>query len=182
MVWLVLGGLAYTAGVGFFAAKRLRFGHFVWHLFVIAGTTCHFFAVLGTRDEAALVEKPQLNLYWCWTDDHDEDWFVVARSGAGARRFHENAEGYDAGDAASMRIARVPPEFCRTGRSRWPSRRLLEACGDEIERWETPRVVTIKRRRYVEGMLDHEVLRVTDDHFEAHGRGRPNRTERARES
>ena len=40
------GGIAYTAGLGFFAAHRLRFNHFIWHLFVIAGTTCHFFAVL----------------------------------------------------------------------------------------------------------------------------------------
>jgi hemolysin III len=43
--WLVAGGIAYTAGVGFFAAKRLRYGHFVWHLFVLAGTVCHFIAV-----------------------------------------------------------------------------------------------------------------------------------------
>ena len=38
--------LAYTAGVAFFAAERLRYGHFVWHLFVLAGTVCHFLAVL----------------------------------------------------------------------------------------------------------------------------------------
>ena len=46
LVWLVLGGVAYTAGVPFFATTRLRFGHFIWHLFVLAGTICHFFAVL----------------------------------------------------------------------------------------------------------------------------------------
>jgi hemolysin III len=46
LVWLVLGGIAYTGGVAFFAAKRLPFGHFVWHLFVLIGTTCHFFAVM----------------------------------------------------------------------------------------------------------------------------------------
>jgi len=40
------GGLAYTGGLGFFAARRLRYSHFIWHLFVIAGTACHFFAVL----------------------------------------------------------------------------------------------------------------------------------------
>jgi hemolysin III len=43
--WLVAGGIAYTAGVGFYAAKGLRYGHLVWHLFVIAGTACHFMAV-----------------------------------------------------------------------------------------------------------------------------------------
>ena len=45
---LVAGGLAYTAGVVFFMLDtRLRYAHAVWHGFVIAGTGCHFFAVLG---------------------------------------------------------------------------------------------------------------------------------------
>ncbi len=46
LFWLVAGGVAYTAGVGFYAADRLRYGHFIWHLFVLAGTACHFVAVL----------------------------------------------------------------------------------------------------------------------------------------
>jgi hemolysin III len=46
LAWLVAGGIAYTAGVGFYAAHRVRYAHFAWHLFVIAGTVCHFFAVL----------------------------------------------------------------------------------------------------------------------------------------
>jgi hemolysin III len=46
--WLVAGGVAYTAGVAFFATdSRLRYGHFIWHLFVVAGTACHYFAVIG---------------------------------------------------------------------------------------------------------------------------------------
>jgi hemolysin III len=44
--WLVTGGLCYTVGVVFFAWERLRYGHMVWHLFVTAGSVCHFFAVL----------------------------------------------------------------------------------------------------------------------------------------
>lgn len=46
LFWLLTGGAAYTAGVGFYAAKRVRYAHFVWHLFVIAGSACHFIAVL----------------------------------------------------------------------------------------------------------------------------------------
>jgi hemolysin III len=46
LFWLLAGGIAYTAGVAFFAPRRLRYSHFVWHLFVIAGTACHFAAVL----------------------------------------------------------------------------------------------------------------------------------------
>ena len=44
--WLFAGGIAYTAGAVFFLAERVRYLHFVWHLFVIAGTACHFVAVL----------------------------------------------------------------------------------------------------------------------------------------
>ncbi len=47
LLWLLAGGLAYTGGVVFYAAKRLRYAHFVWHLCVLAGTTCHYFAVIG---------------------------------------------------------------------------------------------------------------------------------------
>jgi len=43
---ILAGGIAYTGGLSFFAAHRLRYNHFIWHLFVIAGTTCHFLAVL----------------------------------------------------------------------------------------------------------------------------------------
>ncbi len=46
LAWLAAGGLLYTAGVVFFAWERLRYGHMVWHLFVLAGSACHFVAVL----------------------------------------------------------------------------------------------------------------------------------------
>ena len=45
-LWLLAGGIAYTTGVTFFATRRLRYGHLVWHLFVLTGTACHFAAVL----------------------------------------------------------------------------------------------------------------------------------------
>lgn len=46
LLWLAAGGLAYTLGVIFFALdSRVRYGHFIWHLFVMAGTACHYFAV-----------------------------------------------------------------------------------------------------------------------------------------
>ncbi len=46
ILWIVAGGLAYTGGLAFLGMHRLRFNHFIWHLFVIVGTVCHFFAVL----------------------------------------------------------------------------------------------------------------------------------------
>ena len=46
LLWIAAGGLAYTVGVIFFVAERFRYAHFIWHLFVGAGTACHFWTVL----------------------------------------------------------------------------------------------------------------------------------------
>ena len=47
LAWLIAGGLAYTAGaVVFLFDSRVRYAHFVWHLFVLGGSACHFIAVL----------------------------------------------------------------------------------------------------------------------------------------
>lgn len=47
LIWLAAGGMAYTGGVVFYAMKRVRYSHMIWHLFVAAGSVCHFMAVLG---------------------------------------------------------------------------------------------------------------------------------------
>jgi len=46
LVWLVSGGLAYTLGALFYLWKNLPYSHAVWHLFVLAGSICHFIAVM----------------------------------------------------------------------------------------------------------------------------------------
>lgn len=46
LLWLLAGGLAYTGGVAFYTLERVRYSHFLWHLCVLAGTACHFFAVI----------------------------------------------------------------------------------------------------------------------------------------
>lgn len=46
LIWVAAGGIAYTAGVVFFVWEKLKFNHAIWHLFVLAGSACHFFAVL----------------------------------------------------------------------------------------------------------------------------------------
>lgn len=45
LMWLLGGGVAYTIGVAFFSARRIPYCHFVWHLFVMIGTACHFVAL-----------------------------------------------------------------------------------------------------------------------------------------
>jgi len=46
MMWIGAGGLAYTLGMVFFANDRLHFFHAMWHMFVLAGSIAHYFAVL----------------------------------------------------------------------------------------------------------------------------------------
>jgi hemolysin III len=46
LAWLICGGLAYTLGTIFYAWQKLPFNHAIWHLFVLAGSVCHFFAVM----------------------------------------------------------------------------------------------------------------------------------------
>ncbi len=46
LVYLILGGLAYTGGAYFFMKDKLKFNHGIWHLFVLAGSVFHFFSVM----------------------------------------------------------------------------------------------------------------------------------------
>jgi hemolysin III len=46
-VLILAGGLAYTAGAGFFLWERLPFNHVIWHGFVMAGSALHALAILG---------------------------------------------------------------------------------------------------------------------------------------
>lgn len=44
--WLVLGGILYTLGAVFYVWRGFKYHHMVWHLFVLGGSTAHFFCVL----------------------------------------------------------------------------------------------------------------------------------------
>ena len=46
ILFLALGGLAYTLGIFFYVRDKMNYNHAVWHLFVLAGSILHFFAVL----------------------------------------------------------------------------------------------------------------------------------------
>jgi len=45
LAWLLAGGIAYTAGTPFYHAAHIRYGHAVWHIFVLAGSICHALAI-----------------------------------------------------------------------------------------------------------------------------------------
>jgi hemolysin III len=46
LAWLLGGGIAYSGGVYFYSVQQKRFSHLLWHLLVLAGSACHYFAVL----------------------------------------------------------------------------------------------------------------------------------------
>lgn len=49
VIWLTMGGIAYTAGIIFYVLdsfKRLRHAHGIWHLFVLSGSICHFISIV----------------------------------------------------------------------------------------------------------------------------------------
>ena len=46
LILLLTGGLFYTLGIIFYVWKNLSYHHAIWHLFVLAGSSAHFFAIL----------------------------------------------------------------------------------------------------------------------------------------
>jgi hypothetical protein len=134
----------------------------------------------GAHESYALLRaaEPRFRLYWVETEDHDEDWFVVEEDEEAAAFFHEMAEGYDEDYAEASLVCELPVGV--DAEAGWPSFEVLEACGANIVRRETPRVVEIGGRVYCEGALDDEINRVTDDLFEKRDGSRLNRTKRGR--
>lgn len=46
LIWLAVGGVVYTVGVIFYVLQKIPYMHVVWHVFVLGGSICHYFAVL----------------------------------------------------------------------------------------------------------------------------------------
>lgn len=122
-----------------------------------------------------MTEKRDRRLFWVETQDHDEDWFVVAGSKKEAAEFFEEYEGYDPQDATAREVM-VLPEGCDDPIG-WASDDLLKACGTSFVSAE-PRVVLLNGETFVEGALEFAIRTAGDNAFEAAGHGRPNRTPR----
>jgi hypothetical protein len=93
-----------------------------------------------------------MKLYWVTTDDHDEDWFIVASSSQAACKAHEDREGYNPGDARAEAIVDIPENV--PAEPGWPSEELLRSLGADILHDGQPRVVEIGGRKFCEGMLE----------------------------
>jgi len=117
-----------------------------------------------------------MRLYWMITEDHHEDWFIVARSHEEAETFHELNEGYLPGDAVAEEIIAIPDEIATE--SGWPSEQVLLAVGAKVIDQGSTRIVQLGNRRFCEGLLEETIRSLDDDRFEANGQGRLNRTEK----
>jgi hypothetical protein len=117
-----------------------------------------------------------VKLYWVTTDDHDEDWFVVASSLEEAAKFHEDMEGYDPGDAKAEEVLDIPEDV--PSEMGWPSDELLLGVGARFLLNDQSRVVEIEGRKFCEGMLEATLNEINDDAFEEHGDERPNKTKK----
>ena len=94
-----------------------------------------------------------LKLYWVTTDDHCEDWFVVARGPKAAAHFHEVAEGYERGEASAEEIMPIPNDF--NPEIGWPSDQLIQDLGGVFVSEDQPRIVQINNKKYCEALHNY---------------------------
>ena len=116
-----------------------------------------------------------MKLYWVTTEDHDEDWFIVAPSPTEASQYHENMEGYNPGDAKAEEILEFPENV--SAEAGWPSDELLLEVGAKFL-LNDQRVVEISGRKFCEGMLAATINEINDDLFEEFGEERLNKTKK----
>ena len=115
-----------------------------------------------------------MKLFWVTTEDHDEDWFVVASNAEEASKFHEDMEGYDPGDAIAEEILSIPENI--PAEPGWPSDELLMAVGAKFIIENPSRVVEINGRKFSEGLLEGFLNEIEDNAFEELGNERLNKT------
>jgi len=120
--------------------------------------------------------EKNLKLYWVTTNDHHEDWFIVASSTEEASKFHEENEGYNPGDANSEEIVNIPDDISTD--IGWPSEELLLSIGAKFINNDETRIVEINGQQYVEGMLEAHIRELDDNIFELNGEERLNHTKR----
>jgi hypothetical protein len=117
-----------------------------------------------------------MKLYWVTTEDHGEDWFIVATSPEEASKYHENMEGYGSNEATAEEVLDIPVYVsAETG---WPSDELLLAVGAKFLMNDQYRVVEIGGKRFCEGMLDATINEINDNLFEEYGEERLNQTKK----
>lgn len=118
-----------------------------------------------------------MKLYWVTTQDHGEDWFIVATSQEEAAKYHENMEGYGQDEAEAEEVLDIPENvYAEIG---WPSDKLLLDLGATFLSNDQSRVVEIAGRKFCEGLLEATINEINDDLFEQGGEERLNKTKKS---
>lgn len=136
--------------------------------------------------------NPRYCMYWVETEEHDEDWFVVAEDEIAACEYFDEYEGMESEDempfSGTYTDWRIPEEFVDANAKLFengpfhPQKDLIELCGGRFIREQQPQVVEFQTEgqepeHYVEGYRDHMIAQMHDDQFEARGQGRINGTD-----
>jgi len=111
-----------------------------------------------------------MNLYWVTTNQHEEDWFIVAESPEEAAKHHEDFEGYDPGEAVAEFVLEIPENM--DAEAGWPSEDLLLSLGAKYIR-TNPRVIELNGRTFAEGLMESLIEEADDIMLEAAGKKRP---------
>lgn len=104
-----------------------------------------------------LIRPTRQSLYWCTTEDHDEDWFMVAPSAFLARSYFASHEGYGREDVQADWVAPVPDSAIEGENGDWPSDDLLRACGGEFLPYQPIGGPEEDRRRQLMGAVTKAV-------------------------
>jgi hypothetical protein len=118
----------------------------------------------------------RMKLYWVTTEDHHEDWFMIAPSTNEAAKLYEEFEGYDMGAASAQEILGIPDNL--QVESGWPSEDILLSLGAIFIQKDEPRIIEINGKQFTEGMLEAHFKELDDDIFELRGVKRLNQTKK----
>ena len=127
----------------------------------------------GSKKTAAA--KVPVALYWVSTADHDEDWFIFAKSARSAAKFYADYEGYGPRETAAEPILEAPDT-----EGPFPRHAQIDdlaALGFEILKGgDHGRSVKYGGRTFVEGHLESLIAEIDDNNSETAGEGRPRGT------
>ena len=136
-------------------------------------------AMMAKTNKARSIVK----LYWVTTDDHDEDWFILATTGRTAESYHIRYEGYEPGEARAELILPVGTDPIPGTIPRHAQLEDLQMLGFEILNPDpNGRCVRRNGRTFLEGHLESMVAEVRNDTLKAIGKGWSLGTTRRREN
>lgn len=112
---------------------------------------------MGKIKKESPSKKKKQSLYWVTTLDHDEDWFIVAKTGILACSFHEDFEGYNSGEATAQKICAIPTRYCKK-KPHHAQLDLLKKTGFNFISSGPARVVRKSGKIYREGVISHTLM------------------------